>query len=371
MASGLRERFQRSVADADVVFDGERPWDPQVHDERFFRRVLVEGSLGLGDSYIDGWWDCDRIDELFHRLLGADVDRRFHALPDAFAAARARMFNLQSRVRARIVGRRHYDLGNDLFRAMLDTRLTYTCGYWKTATTLDEAQEAKLALVCDKLLLKPGMRVLDIGCGWGGAARFVAERHQVQVVGITVSEEQVCYARELCEGLPVEIRLQDYRELDGCYDRIFSLGMFEHVGHKNHRTFMRVVRDHLRPDGLFLLHTIGALHSYRASDAWIEHHIFPNSLIPSAAQISAAIEGLFVLEDWHNFGADYDTTLLRWHDRFERAWPTLAERYGERFHRMWRYYLLSCAGTFRARRNQLWQLVLSPHGVLNGYRAVR
>jgi len=366
----VRGPVVRAAEAAGVAIDGDRPWDPQIHDERFYERLVAHGSLGFGESYVDGWWDCDRIDELFHRLLRADVDRHFAAAP-RLAAWRAHLFNLQRRGRAFEVGRRHYDLGDDLFRAMLDRRMIYTCGYWKDAATLDDAQEAKLALVAEKLALKPGMRVLDVGCGWGGTAHFLATRHQVEVVGITVSAAQAEHARELCHDLPVEIRLQDYRDLDGRFDRVLSLGMFEHVGPKNHATFLRVVRERLADDGLFLLHTIGSLASSRDGDAWLVRYVFPNAVLPSAAQIAAAIEGRFVLEDWHNFGADYDATLMHWHANFERAWPTLAARYGERFHRLWRYYLLSCAGTFRARRNQLWQLVLSPHGVEGGYRSPR
>jgi cyclopropane-fatty-acyl-phospholipid synthase len=367
MGSGLRRYVQQLLADAGVWLDGGRPWDPQVHDERLFRRLLAQGSLGAGEAYVEGWWDCERIDEMFHRLLRAGVEERFHSLSGLAQLAKARLWNLQRAARARQIGQRHYDLGNDLFRAMLDRRQTYTCGYWRNATTLDEAQEAKLDLVFRKLQLKPGMRVLDIGCGWGGAARFAARRHQVEVVGITVSGDQVAIGREACRGLPVEIRLQDYRAVEGRFDRIFSLGMFEHVGSRNYRRFMRIVREHLEPDGLFLLHTIGNLSSVHSGDPWISRYIFPNSMLPSMRQICAAIEGLFVMEDWHNFGADYDATLLHWARNFEDAWPELAPRYGERFHRMWRYYLLSCAGAFRARRNQLWQVVLSPHGVPGGY----
>jgi cyclopropane-fatty-acyl-phospholipid synthase len=363
----LRQRIEGMLRESGVRLDGDRPWDPRIHDERLFRRVLAQGSLGLGEAYMDGWWDCERLDELFHRLLRAGVDRRFRSLPDLLELARARLWNLQRKSRARQIGRRHYDLGDDLFRAMLDRREIYSCGYWRNATTLDEAQEAKLDLVFRKLQLKPGMRVLDIGCGWGGAARFAARRYQVEVVGITVSADQVAIGREACRGLPVEIRLQDYRALEGRFDRIFSLGMFEHVGSRNYRRFMQVARQRLDPEGLFLLHTIGSLHSVRYTDPWIGRYIFPNSMLPSVTQISAAIEGLFVMEDWHSFGADYDTTLLHWHRNFEDAWPALAGRYDERFHRMWRYYLLSCAGSFRARRNQLWQIVLSPHGVSGGY----
>jgi cyclopropane-fatty-acyl-phospholipid synthase len=368
----LRHHIENLLSKADVVLDGDRPWDPQVHDPRLFRRALAHGSLGIGDAYVEGWWDCDALDELFCRALRGGVDRSFGSLSSALGSLVARAINHQSPKRAWEVGRRHYNLGNDLFQAMLDERMIYSCGYWRYASCLDEAQEAKLDLVCRKLHLKPGMRVLDIGCGWGGAARFAAERYQVEVVGLTVSSEQAALAREHCRGLPVEIRLQDYRALEGHFDRIFSIGMFEHVGAHNHRRFFEVARQHLRPDGLLLLHTIGRLRSGTVGDPWIDHYIFPNSLLPSARQICEAAESLFLVEDWQNFGLDYDTTLCCWHRNFERAWPDLADRYDERFHRLWRYYLLCCAGTFRARRNQLWQVVLAPEGTDAGvYRCER
>ena len=289
---------------------------------------------------------------------------------------RARLTNLQSRRRSFEVGERHYNLGNDLYSAMLGRRLVYSCGYWRGRNgapleDLDAAQEAKLDLVCRKLGLQPGMRVLDIGCGWGEALKFAAERYGISGVGVTVSREQAAYARELCQGLPIEIRLQDYRELDERFDRSFSLGMFEHVGVKNYRTYFEVARRCLGDDGLFLLHTIGTNRSVHHTDPWIGKYIFPNSMLPSAAQITQASEGLFVLEDWHNFGADYDRTLQAWRANVERAWPALDARYDERFRRMWRFYLAGSMATFRARHSQLWQLVLSPKGVPGGYVAPR
>jgi cyclopropane-fatty-acyl-phospholipid synthase len=356
------------LALADVRAGGGRPWDLVVHDDALYRRVLSGGSLALGESYMDGWWDCPRLDEFFHRVLRAGLDRRVRTPGWLLAALRARLVNLQAPSRARIVGERHYDLGNGLYRAMLDARMIYSCGYWENAATLDEAQEAKVELVCRKLGLQPGMRVLDIGCGWGGTAKLVAERYGVEVIGVTVSRQQAELARELCAGLPVEIRLQDYREVDATFDRVLSLGMFEHVGCRNYRTFFETVRRRLRDDGLFLLHTIGTERSETHGEPWTEKHIFPNSMLPSARQIAAAIEGVFVLEDWHSFGADYDRTLQCWFQRFDAAWERLRDRYDQRFHRMWKYYLLSSAGAFRARRLQVWQLVLSPGGVPGGYR---
>jgi len=368
----MRDRFERLLADADVRLDGSRPWDPRIRDERVYGRIAAHGSLGAGESYVEGWWDCDRIDELSHRLLRAGADARMlSSAGDWLRRLRERVWNRQSVGRARQVARRHYDLGNDLFRAMLDARAIYSCGYWREAATLEQAQVAKLELVARKLELLPGMRVLDIGCGWGGAARFFAERYDVEVVGLTISQEQARFAADYCRGLPVRIEQQDYRAIEGTFDRAYSLGMFEHVGWRNYSTYLGAVRDHLGRDGMFLLHTIGAPVSSRVSDAWISRYIFPNYHLPSAAQIASASEGRFVIEDWHNFGADYDKTLLAWHDNFERAWPQLAARYGERFYRMWRYYLLTSAGGFRSRRNQVWQIALSPRGVPGGYRSAR
>ncbi len=370
-AARYRKKIEQLLKGTDVRIDGDRPWDVEVKDERFFQKVLHQGSLGLGESYMDGWWECARIDEMLTRILKAGLDRKVIARVLAFDVLGALLFNLQSRSRAWIVGQRHYDIGNDLYEGMLDKLLTYSCGYWKDAQNLDEAQEAKLDLVARKLGLQAGMRVLDIGCGWGGAAKFMAERYNCSVVGVTVSQRQVEYAQELCRGLPVDIRLQDYRELNEKFHRIFSIGMFEHVGYRNYRTFMEVVRNLLTEEGLFLLHTIGGNRSVKTTDPWIHRYIFPNGMLPSVKQIATAAEELFVMEDWHNFGAHYDTTLMHWHENFENAWPELAEEYDERFHRMWRYYLLSSAAGFRARKNQLWQIVLSPNGVPGGHESIR
>ncbi|HSI48984.1 MAG TPA: cyclopropane fatty acyl phospholipid synthase [Ideonella sp.] len=379
--AGSRDALQRLLELADVRLGGDRPWDMRpapgatAQFEQLPQRVLAEGSLGLGEAYMDGWWVADRLDQLFERLLKARLDQRVTPWPVLWHGLKAKLLNLQNPRRAFQVGERHYDLGNDFYQAMLDQRMTYTCAYWAgkppaVAEQLDAAQEAKLDLVCRKLGLKPGMRVLDIGCGWGSFMKFAAERYGVRCVGVTVSAEQVALGRQLCEGLPVEFRLQDYRELNERFDRIVSLGMFEHVGHKNAATYMSVARRCLAEDGLFLLHTIGRNDSGHGTDPWIHRYVFPNGELPSIARIGRSAEPHFVVEDLHNFGADYDHTLMCWCQRFEAAWPRFAERLGERFHRMWRYYLLSCAGAFRARDIQLWQWVLSPRGVPGGYKRV-
>ncbi|MCB2186547.1 MAG: cyclopropane fatty acyl phospholipid synthase [Deltaproteobacteria bacterium] len=355
-----------------IQFNGPAPHDPQITDDRFYNRVLAGGSLALGESYMDGWWDCAALDEFFALVLGAGLDARVVDQPAlAWAAFRAWLANRQRPSRAHQIGERHYDLGNELFEAMLDPRMIYSCAYWDQAPDLTAAQEAKLELICQKLRLTPGQRLLDIGCGWGGLAAYAAERHGVEVLGVTVSREQVDWGRQRWEGLPVELRLQDYRRLDQQFDVIVSVGMFEHVGHKNYRTYMQKVADCLAPGGLFLLQTIAGNTSRTSTDPWIEKYIFPNSLLPSARQISLAAEGLLILEDWHSFGADYDKTLLAWQDNFTANWEELAPAYGPRFQRMWHYYLMSCAGAFRSRSIQLWQIVFSKGGVPGGYDAPR
>jgi cyclopropane-fatty-acyl-phospholipid synthase len=372
MPSNFRQTVDQLLEGTTVAINGQSPWDIKVKDDRLFGRVLSEGSLGFGEAYMEGWWDCDQIDEMITRIQRHDVVSKLKPSANLIRdSILARLVNLQSKNRAFKIGEAHYDLGNDLYQAMLDKRLTYTCGYWKDAQTLDEAQEAKLDLVCRKIGLKQGQKVLDIGCGWGSFAKFAAEKYGVEVVGITVSKEQVELARELCRGLPIVIKLQDYRDVKESFDHIVSLGMIEHVGYKNYRDYFGVVRRCLKDDGLFLLHTIGGNKSVHSTDPWIAKYIFPNSMLPSAKQLAEASEGLFVMEDWHNFSADYDKTLMAWYQNFESHWDQLKNKYDERFHRMWRFYLLACAGTFRSRMNQLWQIVYSKHGVPGGYAPVR
>lgn len=363
---------QSLLEHADIRLNGPDAADIQVKHPLFYKRVLQEGSLGLGESYMDGWWDCKRLDILFTKMLTVGLDQRLPSrLSDLARIAMTRLVNKQTRRRAWQVGREHYDLGNDLFAAMLDPYMQYSCGYWANARDLEQAQLDKLDLICKKLALSPGQHLLDIGCGWGGLARFAAEHYGVSVVGITISEEQKRLAEERCAGLPIEIRLQDYRDLYESFDRIVSVGMFEHVGPKNYDTYFKVASRCLKEDGLFLLHTIGANKSDLNVDPWINRYIFPNGCLPSASQITENIEGLFVLEDWHNFGADYDRTLMAWYGRFLDAWPLLMNSYNPRFFRMFTYYLNACAGAFRARDIQLWQLLLSPHGVGGGIRVPR
>ena len=313
---------------------------------------------------MEGWWDCDDLEELCCRAIRSNIHTRFRPNIRAIVeVSLSLLLNLQTKSRARVVGLRHYDLGNDFFGAMLDPAMQYSCGYFHGTADLATAQELKMELICRKLGLSPGMRLLDIGCGWGGLARHAARHHGCEVVGITISAEQQRHAENVCADLPVEIRLQDYREIEGEYDRIVSVGMFEHVGPKNHRRFMKLARRHLRPSGLFLLHTITANEIRRTCDRWISKYIFANSLLPTASQVLQASEGIFVTEDLHNLGQYYVPTLRAWEAGFMKSREEFRIRYGEEFVRMWRLYLLSCSGAFRARSLQVFQFLLSPEGV--------
>ena len=373
----MNTKYKKTVEEilelAGVQINGSNPWDIQIHNDEFYRRAITEGELGMGESYMDEWWDAEQIDQLIFRISKARLDekiqRKISILANLFIL---NLFNLQSKRRAFIIGEKHYDIGNDLFKNMLDSRMNYSCAYWKDTDDLDKAQENKLELICRKINLKPGMRVLDIGCGWSAFGKYAAEKYNVEVVGITVSKEQVELGKRLCKGLPVEILLMDYRSVKGTFDRIVSVGMFEHVGYKNYNTFFNVANKSLNDDGIFLLHTIGSIKSDQTIDLWTHKYIFPNGMLPSVAQIGQASEKLFVMEDWHNFGSDYDRTLMAWYANFITNWDKIMDQYSERFFRMWKYFLLSFAGSFRSRKqNQVWQIALSKNGIPGGYKSVR
>lgn len=360
--------IKEMLASVDVAIDGPRPWDIQVHNNKLYGRVLRFANLGLGEAYMEGWWDCQALDQFFCRVLRGGLEKRFRfTLPVLFEILSYMFRNLQSPERAHMVAVHHYDFGNDVFEAMLDSSMQYSCGFWQGVNTLEEAQQQKLEMICRKLHLQPGMRVLDLGCGWGGLGNYMARHYGVSVTGVTVSKAQVQYAREHNQGLDTRWLLQDYRSLTGKYDRIVSVGMFEHVGHKNYAVYMDTVRKLLAENGLFLLHTIGANEPHHSVDPWIEKYIFRNGILPSISLLGKCEEGRFVMEDWHNFGADYDKTLVCWADNFIKGQREGKFECSEVQSRMFLYYLLSCAGAFRARDLQLWQIVLSPKGVVGGY----
>lgn len=358
------ESIIRSLLElADIEVGGPDPWDIIIHDQRLYDRVLAHPALGMGEAYMDGWWDSDSIDGLIDRIYRANLLEKVSGdFGMWLQLLTTKLFNHQTKARAFIVGKRHYDLGNDLYEAMLDKRLNYTCAYWKNTDNLDDAQQAKLELVCKKIGIHEGMEILELGCGWGSFAKYAAEKYGASVVGVTVSKEQVELGMARCKGLPVDLRLQDYRDVKGHYDAVISIGVMEHVGYKNYHTYMEVVDRCLKPGGIAFVHTIGSNISRTAANAWTDKYIFPNGMLPSIQQLGQAMEGIFVMEDWHNIGPNYDLTLMAWHKNFINAWPTLQGKYDERFKRMWEYYLLSSAGGFRSRTHQLWQIVMTHPG---------
>ncbi len=372
----VKKIIENRLSEADIKINGSRPWDIQVHNDKFYNRVITQGTLGIGESYMDGWWDCEALDEMIFRALRADGYKNFsQTLSNVFHSLQSSIFNFQTRVRSKKVTEQHYDIGDDLYMAFLDPYNQYTCGYFKDTDDLNKAQENKMDLICRKLQLKPTDRVLDMGCGWGGLAKWIAEKYGSEVTGINLAKGQVEYAQKNISNPKVKIIQMDYRDmpekLEGTFDKIVSVGMFEHVGYKNHRAFMKIVKKMLAPDGLMLIHGCSRDTSGTIVEPWINKYIFPGALAPSPTQITKAFEGLFVLEDWHNIGAHYDPTLMAWYKNFDASWPRFKDHYDERFYRMFRYYLLSCAGSFRARSMELWQTVYSHKGVVGGYQSVR
>ncbi len=359
----LLNKYSEFLESIDVEINGNRPWDITVHNPDLYKSILYNGSLGFGESYMKGWFDCERLDLFFEKVLKQGVSTEIQSIPLFLGRVKSKFRNLQSISRAFQVAEQHYDIGNDLFSLMLDKTMMYTCGYWtKDVNTLEESQLAKLDLVAKKLDLKPGMKVLDIGCGWGGAAKHFANNYGVNVVGITVSKEQIAYAKENSDNMDVDFRLVDYRDLNEKFDAIYSIGMFEAVGYKNYREFFEIVRGCLKDDGAFLLHTIGGNESTTTTDPWVEKYIFPNGMIPSAEQITKASEGLFIFDDWHNIGPHYDKTLMCWYENFVTNYEKLKDKYDKEFYRMWTFWLLSSAANFRARTLQLWQVLFSLEG---------
>ncbi|MRX46059.1 cyclopropane fatty acyl phospholipid synthase [Pedobacter puniceum] len=368
----LSQIFTEAFASVGITVNGKQPWDIQVHNPKLYNRIISGGSIAFGEAYMDGWWDCEAVDEFLHRVLYHRLDKKLpRDLNTLFYYLNAKFKNMQDKTRAKEVAYKHYDIGNNLFEKMLDSRMMYSCAYWENANNLEEAQEAKLDLICRKLKLEKGMRILEIGCGWGGFAKYVAEKYEVSVVGITISEQQAILAREINKDLPVEIRIQDYREVNEKFDRVVSIAMLEAVGYRNFRTYMEVAAKNLEDDGIFLIHTIGGNYDAKTTDPWIDKYIFPNGMLPSASQLSKAWQGLFVLEDWHNFGTYYDPTLMQWLKKFEESWDSLKDSYDERFYRMWRYFLCASAASFRSRKNHLWHIVLTKPARLGIYDSVR
>jgi cyclopropane-fatty-acyl-phospholipid synthase len=368
----------KMFAKADIKIDGNREWDIQVHDERFYSSLLFHGSVALGETYVNGWWDCKNVEQFIYRVLHYRlVNPRTYELQH-FGSSFLKntrfiskyIINAQSVKRASRDVKYHYNLGNDLFRATLGQSMTYTCGYFKNTKDLDEAQLNKMDLVCKKLHLKKGMTVLDIGCGWGSLAKHMSSKYGVKVVGITLSENQVKYARRHCKGEDVKIVLCDYRDYVGKFDRIVSIEMIEHVGAKNLKEFMHKANANLKEDGLMLLQFDGKAESINWNYSWIEKYIFPGTVTPSLKQITTSAEGLFTLVDLHDFTKDYHLTMNCWHSNFLKNWDDIKDSYDDRFFRLWKFYLTMCPATALANTQHLWQIVLQKNNSEKQYERI-
>ena len=366
-----KEICLRLLDQAGVPVNGTEPWSLHVHDERLWNRVTAQHQLGFGEAYMDGWWDCEQLDEALTRLVTVDAVSAIRPTPMIVAhTLKSMVSNRQTKARAVKNAQHHYDIGNDLYSRMLDKEMIYSCGYWESASSLDDAQIAKLELICQKLQLKPGMRVLDIGSGWGGFLRYAVKNYGVVGFGISLATQQIKLARERSQGLDIEFLQMDYRDVVGKFDRIVSIGMMEHVGPKNLKQFFAKCDELLADDGIMLHHTISSLYSENHIDPFFDRYIFPGGILPSLANIAKTVEKKWVIEDVHNFGPDYDLTLMAWHQNINAKWDEIPQ-YDERFRRMWNYYLLASSAGFRARSLQLSQVVFRRPGRLPKYRSIR
>lgn len=351
------------LEDAGIHVNGPASHDIRVHDKRFYWRTLAHGSLGFGEAFMDGWWSCEDLEEMVFRLIRSEVRRRAYRHPGAVALEWLnRIRNDQNRRRSLRAPRRHYDFDNEMFQAFLGRYMNYSCGYYAGTGDLDEAQILKMDIICRKLDLQPGEHLLDVGGGWGEFALYAAKHYGVHVTSVNISEEQMRFARRRCAGYDVDVVRSDYRDIAGQYDKVAAIAMFPHVGHRNHRTFMQAMYRALKPGGTFLIESTMNTATTTAGDPWIDRYIFPGLLMPSGSQICAAMEGLFVIEDLHNFGPHYVKTLRAWNANFQNAWGRFAARHDERVRRMFEYFFLISAALFRARTMEYWHLVLTRQG---------
>jgi len=356
---------------AGVPINSHEPWSIHVKNEKLWDRVASQHQLGLGEAYRDGWWECRAVDEMLTRLLTVDATSFLKpSIPLIASTLKSKLVNMQTKSKAAKNAKHHYNIGNDLYTRMLDSEMAYSCGYWQSAKTLDEAQIAKFDLICRKLKLEKGMTLLDIGSGWGGLLRHAVKNYGVIATGISPADQQIILAKEKSAGLDINFVQKDYRDLTGRFDRIVSVGMMEHVGPKNFREFFEKCHELLADDGIMLHHLITSTESQSNTDPFFNRYIFPGGVIPSPGQITAAAEKLFVLEDVHNFGPHYDTTLMHWFKNVNAKWSEIPQ-YDLRFKRMWNYYLLASAAGFRARNLHLNQYVFRKGGALTPYLPVR
>lgn len=366
----FEKKAKQILRQSGINLNGNRPWDIQVNDPTVFREVILKGSLGFGDSYAAEKWDVKQIDTMFEKLLLSNTKHSLNVI-DVLQSIQSAIINTQAGKRAFQVGHKHYDIGNEMYSFMLGESMGYSCGMYANDTdTLTVAQYNKFDSLCRKLQLRPGMKVLEIGAGWGTFARHAAKNYGVEVVGLTVSKEQKAFAEERCKGLPVKFLLVDYQKLSKRYnnyfDRVVSIEMIEAVGKKNFRKYFEIIEASLKADGLFGLQAIIGTGEV---DSFISTRIFPNGRLPSPQDIVNKTKNLLQIKHWESFGTDYDKTLLAWESNFRKNWNKISQLtdtsgeflYDTKFYRMWRYYLLCCAATFRIGFNDVAQIIMSKH----------
>ena len=318
------------------------------------RWVLRDPRMRFPEAYVEGHWEPEN-DDLMPVLEFAmrNSSQLLSRWGRYLRILRARLGELNTAISARRNISHHYDIDTPVYRLFLDREMHYSCAYFPDPDmSLEAAQEAKCALIARKLDLKPGARVLDIGCGWGSNALYLARHFDVHVTGITLSERQLEIARQRAEeaGLAdrVSFRLEDYRDTRGPFDAIVSIGMFEHVGRPQYATFFRCVHDLLAPDGVALVHTIGGSRPPDEGSPWIRKYIFPGGYIPAASEVMPHVEhSELVMTDFEVLRLHYAKTLAHWHQRFQTNRPEIAEIMDDRFCRTWRFYLQASEATFR------------------------
>lgn len=348
----------------------------EILDKSAWTDIITKGNLGIAEAYMHNKLKVDPLPFFISVLNDTSIGTRRKegtdylgmvmqavALPTDLMGL---LTNQQTRELSSRVTKQHYDAGNDLYEKMLGPSMSYTCAYWKDAKNLDEAQFNKMDLIRRKLELQPGMKVAELGMGWGTAANHMHKYGNVDVTGVSLSEQQVKWAQENLAKEGLRFIWSDYR--DHCedpkhmhtYDRVYSIGMLEHVGYKNYAPFFKCIKALLKPDGLAVVHSIGEPDFVSASDPFLDKYIFPGAVIPAMSTITAGFENDFILEDWQNFGFDYSLTLAAWNENANVFFKENPDKYTPEFQRMWEYYLKMCEALFVTRINQLWHFVLSP-----------
>jgi cyclopropane-fatty-acyl-phospholipid synthase len=347
-----------------------------IHNKSMFDKIAYNGALGFAESYMDGDWDTDNMELILYTLMlkEVEIENQIKSQPmQAMYSFFSSIFSTSTNTSLNTIESskdnisHHYDIGNDLYKIMLDKRMQYTCAYFhKENMSLEEAQLAKMELIAKKLDLKSGMSVVDIGCGFGGMAYHLASKYGVRVTGVTLSAEQQTFANNNFGHPNVKIILKDYRHLDstdgdnGMFDRVYSIGMFEHVGRKNYSEYYDKCYSILKPNGIMLLHTIGRTYSDKfVPNPFVEKYIFPGGELPRLKDLTGKFIDKWHLEDMQNLGLSYAKTLRCWRNNIGN-WKDL-DRYSNRFRKMWNFYLLSFPVRFEARDICLWQLVYTKH----------